>query len=186
MKKIFLIAAMMVATLSASAQVEKGQFTLKPTVGMNISTITGSASGKKAKVGLIAGAEAGYGIADKMALTAGLFYSMEGYKVGDAKANLDYLNIPILYNYYVVEGLALKAGIQPGFNVRHKASYDGKTANLDGIKSFNFSIPVGLSYEFSNVMIDARYNIGCTKLVKDAKEGCNSTFSFTVGYKFNL
>ena len=102
------------------------------------------------------------------------------------KYNLDYINIPILAQYYPAKGFAIKAGIQPAFNVRHKASYDGETATIEGIKSFNFSIPVGLSYEYEHFVLDARYNIGVTKLVKDADQGRNSTISITIGYKFAL
>ena len=104
--------------------------------------------------------------------------------------NLDYINIPILAQFYAAKGFAIKAGIQPAFNVRHKASYDGESADLKdaGIetKSFNFSIPVGLSYEYQSFVLDARYNIGVTKLFKDADQGRNSTFSITLGYKFAL
>ena len=46
MKKMMMIAAMMVATLSANAQNEVGQFSLKPTVGLNIANITKFANSK--------------------------------------------------------------------------------------------------------------------------------------------
>ena len=202
MKKIMMIAALMVATLSASAQNEVGQVTLMPKAGINISTITGSGSDKKSKVGLVAGAEFEYGVAQNFDITAGVLYSMEGAKFGDAKFNMDYINIPILANYYVVPGLAVKAGIQPAFNVRKKASYNGNTVNIDdvmnavldwagagvetGVKTFNLSIPVGLSYEYQSFVLDARYNIGVTKLFKNADQGRNSTFAITLGYKFAL
>ena len=42
---------------------------------------------------------------------------------------LNYLNIPILANFYVTKGLALKAGIQPGFLIGSKLrvrSNDGR------------------------------------------------------------
>ena len=91
-----------------------------------------------------------------------------------------------LAQFYPVQGLAIKAGVQPAFNVRHKATKDGESVDINDIASFNFSIPVGLSYEISNFVIDARYNIGVTTLVKDADFGRNSTFSFTIGYKFAL
>ena len=197
-----MIAAMMVAAISANAQNEVGQLTLMPKAGINISTITGDIDGKKSKVGLVAGIEAEYGITEKFGLQFGLLYSMEGYKgkgiavtgqgeqigayLTDAKYNFDYLNIPILAQYYVVKGLAVKAGIQPAFNVRHKGSVDGNTVNIEGVKSFNFSIPVGLSYEYQNFVLDARYNIGVTKIYKDADQGRNSTFAITLGYKFAL
>lgn len=196
-----MIAAMMIAAISANAQNEVGQLTLMPKAGINISTITGDYNDKKAKVGLVAGVEAEYGITENFGIDFGVLYSMEGCKMdlvetgGEGASaylakgvniNLDYINIPILAQYYPVKGLAIKAGIQPAFNVRHKASKDGDKANIDGVKSFNFSIPVGLSYEYQSFVLDARYNIGVTKLFKDADQGRNSTFSITIGYKFAL
>jgi hypothetical protein len=205
MKKIMMIAAMMVAAISANAQNEVGQLTLMPKAGINISTITGDFEGKKSKVGLVAGIEAEYGITEKFGLQFGLLYSMEGYKgkgiavtgqgqqigayIADAKFNFDYLNIPILAQYYVVKGLAVKAGIQPAFNVRGKWSVDGNSGKMKDIgyepKAFNFSIPVGLSYEYQNFVLDARYNIGVSKVIKNYKDK-NSVFQITLGYKFAL
>lgn len=191
MKKLFMIAALMVATLSANAQNEQGVITLQPKVGMNLSTITGDGD-QKMKFGLVAGAEAEYGISENFGIDFGILYSMEGCRFKSDGAdkstfwNLDYINIPILAQFYPTKGLAVKAGVQPGFNVRHKASYDGNSANMDGVNSFNFSIPVGLSYEYQNFVLDARYNIGVTKLIKDEDQGRNSTFAITLGYKFAL
>ena len=218
MKKIMMIAAMMVATLSASAQNEVGQITLKPTVGINIAKIT-KLEDNKARTGLLAGVEAEYGVAENFGLTAGLFYSMQGGKQdwGTGKVYVDgipatynatltwktdFLNIPIMAQYYVIKGLAVKAGIQPGFCVSKKAtleqagSYAGEvetskeTQKLKGdyetgVKSFAFAIPVGLSYEYANFVLDARYNIGLTKVAKDFN-GKHSVFSISLGYKFAL
>ena len=200
-----MIAAMMVAAISANAQNEVGQLTLMPKAGINISTITGDGINKKSKVGLVAGIEAEYGISEKFGLQFGLLYSMEGcksdaviaagegasaFRAEGVKWNLDYINIPIMAQYYVVKGLAVKAGIQPAFNVRGKWSVDGNSGKMKDVgyepKAFNFSIPVGLSYEYQNFVLDARYNIGVTKLVKDADQGRNSTFAITLGYKFAL
>ena len=204
MKKIFMMAVMAVAALTANAQNEKGQFTLMPKAGINISTITGGdfKNDKKAKAGFVGGVEAEYGISDNFGLAFGLLYSMEGVKYSEkykgvkcsVNANLDYLNIPILAQFYPVKGLAIKAGLQPAFNVRHKAKFEaseGKesisvTGNLEGVKSFNLSIPVGVSYEYAKFVLDARYNIGLTKIFKDADQGRNSTFAITLGYKFAL
>ena len=193
MKKIMMIAAMMVAALSANAQNEVGQVTLQPKVGMNISKWTGG-DGLKSKVGLIAGAEAEYGAAENFGVTLGVLYSMEGCKSGDVKLNCDYINIPIMAQYYLIKGLAVKAGVQPAFNVRHKASDGDHTADINEfvgfvgskVNTFNFSVPVGLSYEYMDFVLDARYNIGVTKIFKDAEKGRNSTFSITLGYKFAL
>ena len=56
---------------------------------------------------------------------------------------------------------------------------------MEGIKSFDLAIPLGLSYEISDFVIDARYNFGLTKLV-DEGGGKNSVIQFTVGYKIPL
>lgn len=195
MKKIMLMVALMVATLSASAQNEVGQITLKPMVGMTIANITDVEG--DAKVGLAAGVEAEYGVASKFGITAGLIYSMQGskwdYEEGGvkvtAKENLDYINIPILANYYVIPGLAIKAGIQPAFNVRAKAKAEAAGYSVeeddDDAKSFDFSIPFGLSYEYCNFVLDARYNWGLTK-IWDGADSKNSVFMISLGYKFGL
>jgi hypothetical protein len=102
---------------------------------------------------------------------------------------LDYINLPILANVYVVKGLAVKVGVQPGFLVdKHNSPYDPKTVDL--------SIPVGLSYEYDNFVLDARYNWEVTKVSDGMPEwkndkvennnSRNSVFQFTLGYKFNL
>ena len=178
MKKLMMIAAMMIAAVSANAQNEVGQITLQPKVGINIANLTGS--GNKAKAGVIAGVEAEYGVAENFGVTAGIFYSMEGCK-GEKidgkslKFNTDYINIPIMAQYYVIPGLAIKAGAQFGFNVRKKFSYDG-----------NSMIPVGASYEYKSFVLDARYNIGLTKTLKNMEKNKTSLFSITLGYKFAL
>lgn len=214
MKKMMMMAAMMLMSIGAFAQNEVGQITLKPTVGLNIATMT-KFDYKKTRPGVIAGVEAEYGVAENFGLTAGLFYSMQGVKQdwsesesvanvvvsGGAKATykLDYLNIPILAQYYVIPGLAVKAGIQPGFCISKKYDAEGNVTiagqNIfsesekgkieDGIKSFQFAIPVGLSYEYQSFVLDARYNIYATKAIKDA-DSRHSVFTISLGYKFAL
>ena len=53
------------------------------------------------------------------------------------------------------------------------------------MKKFDLSIPLGLSYEFSDFVIDARYNLGLTKIAEDM-DGKNSVIMLTVGYKISL
>ena len=219
MKKLMMIAAMMVAAVTANAQNEVGQITLQPKVGLNIFTLTGS--GNKTRAGLAAGVEAEYGVAENFGITFGALYSMQGTKQEDtedgvkvgAKYNLDYINIPILAQYYVIPGLAIKAGVQFGFVVRNKVKLDASIPGIAGdsdeysvneflntyrdlpesnipdnakLNKFDFAIPVGLSYEYQNFVLDARYNIGLSKTIKNVNKGKNSVFQITVGYKFAL
>ena len=111
MKKLMIIAIMMVAAVSAKAQNEVGQASIKPMAGINLATMT-KADNTKMRVGLAAGLEFEYGVAENFGLSAGVLYSMQGAKidiVGNDKVTmkLDYINIPILANYYIVKGLML-------------------------------------------------------------------------------
>ena len=190
MKKLMIFAVMMLSAMTASAQQEVGTWSVTPKVGINLAKVT-DADDASMKVGLVAGADLNYQIAEKFAVSAGVFYSMQGAKSKDdgikTTAKLDYINIPILAQFYVVPGLALKAGIQPAFNVKHKFKVEsgGNSAESDytDFKTFDFSIPLGVSYEFSNFVIDARYNLGLTKIVDvDGSSSKNSVIQFTVGY----
>lgn len=204
MKKLFLIAVAMLATLSVSAQSAPGTFSLKPMVGATLASVRGSdVDNVKMKFGLVAGAEGIYQVSDMFALSGGLLYSMQGFKTDsslDLKLNTEYLNIPILANVYVARGLALKAGFQLGLLTKAKAK--GKYGNIeenidvkDQMKSLDLSIPVGISYEINNSFtIDARYNFGLSKISKGddhhdyeyTSKAYNSVFMLTLGYKFDM
>ena len=195
MKKLFLgiVALMAAASMSAHSAGEKF---LKPMVGGTMSTIT-KADNAKMRLGLVAGGELGYFMADNLALTGGLLVSLQGANFDDTNYTRDmsstmtYLNIPVLANYYVAPGLAIKAGLQPGFLLANndKGEYNngGKwveydESSTDGMKKFDLSIPIGLSYEISDFVIDARYNFGVTKIAEHG-DSKNSVIMLTLGYK---
>lgn len=177
----------------------------------------------KNKFGFTAGAEAQYQFSSLFGLSFGAFYTQQGARYDtkgrsieddgvkvsindDLKINLNSITVPILANVYVWKGLAVKAGLQPEFAVSKKMkgnvtiSYQGQSAtaansDVAGMKSFSLSVPVGVSYEYKNIVADLRYHIGVTDLRKDGDAGWgkdfssaarNRTLSFTVGYKFGL
>lgn len=196
MKKLMSFAVMMLSAMTASAQQKVGKFSVAPKVGLQLSTVT-KIDNSKMKLGSVAGADFNYQVAEKFAVSAGLFYSMQGCKYDftekdgskiDANVMLEYINVPIMAQYYVIPGLALKAGVQPGFNVKHKIKTEsGKVSvegDIDNFKSFDLSIPLGASYQFGDFMVEARYNLGLTKLYDstDGKSRKNSVFQVTFGY----
>lgn len=191
MKKLFLMAVMALASVSSFAQHAVGTFSIQPKVGLSLANVTKGDG--DIRVGAVAGAEFEYQVSDIFSLSAGALYSMQGCKGEvegiDATVKLDYLNIPILANVYVAKGLAVKLGIQPGFNVTSKVSAENGgtkvSTELDGIESVDFSIPIGLSYEINNFVIDGRYNLGVSKIM-DGSDSKNSVFQLTLGYKFAL
>ena len=193
MKKLFLAVVAMMVSATTFAQNEVGQLTIQPKVGVNIANIT-DADDADPRIGLAAGAEFEYGLTDNIGLSAGVLYSMQGVKTtiidDDCTWKLDFLNVPILANFYVAKGFAVKLGVQPGFKLSSKAKFKGSGGSKeveveDGVKSVDLSIPVGLSYQYQNIVFDARYNWGVTKIVNDV-DSKHSVFQITVGYKFSL
>ena len=198
MKKIMMIAVMAVCCLTASAQKMRhsaGDITIQPMIGFGVGTFRGeykstTETGNEARVGLSIGAEAEYYTSTEwLSLSAALKYEQLGWKLkkNSDPTKLDYINIPIMANFYVAKGFALKIGVQPGFLVNAK---EGSTDIKSDCKSFNFSIPVGLSYEFSNgITLDLRGGYSLTRVDKfdtnDVKYYCDGG-SLTIGYKFEL
>jgi hypothetical protein len=136
----------------------------------------------------------------------------------DGKLHCEYINIPLLANFYipVVKGLSVKTGVQLGFLVGSKleammlvatqefpdygtdqlSAYDDghvefnqvNSKSSDVCRKIDFGFPIGLSYEYKNVVLDARYYFGLTKIDKTAnpEDVRNRYFSVTLGYRFHL
>lgn len=195
MKKIMMIAVMAVMCLTASAQNHRrdgGAITVQPMIGLSVGTWRGETSNttstsNDARVGLAIGAEGEYYFDNGwLSLSAALKYEQLGWaNKNNPDTKLDFINIPVLANFYVAKGFALKVGLQPGFLVN--AKYDGRDIK-DNCKTFNLAIPVGLSYEFKNgITLDLRGGYSLTRLDKnggsDYKDYCDGG-SLTIGYKF--
>lgn len=179
---------MAVALLTATsmfAQPEAGTFTLQPSAGVAIATLSGD--GTKAKVGFQGRFEGAYQMTDAFAVSVGLGCSQYGAKEEgtNTKKNLAYITVPVLANYYLVNGLAVKTGVEVGFKSSAEFKNGDEKEDIEGVKSVIMSIPVGASYEYKNVVLDARYNIGVTKAFKEGNAK-QSAFVVTLGYKFKL
>ena len=189
MKKLMILAVMMVATLTASAQQKVGTWSITPTGTFNLATIVGdNTDDMSMKVGLGAGADAMYQLSSLVGLSGGLYYSMQGANgKGDVKYNVDELLIPLMANFYVYPNLALKVGLQPGFIVDAKVKSDKvEVDSSDSFQSVEISLPLGISYEISNFVIGARYNLGLAKINKGNGSWRNSVLMFSLGYKIPL
>ena len=205
MKKMMMIAAMMVATLSANAQLADGTFSLQPKAGLTLSEITSNDA--RIKAGFTAGVEAQYQVNYWFGVAAGVSYAQQGTKIKDydSKVKTSYVNVPIMAKFYPVKRLALGAGIQPGFMTSAKITEvqllggKGDMDIKDACNTFDFSIPLSVAYEAPfGLVIEARYNAGLTNVAKDAFKGGNydtydkvtknknSVFMLTIGYKFSL
>jgi hypothetical protein len=199
MKRLVFIASVMMLPLMAYAQREVGTLSFQPKAGLSVAYYTGDDGvDTKPRFGIVAGAEFEYQLMKELSLSAGMLYSQQGekgkikepFQEVDLTAKTDYLNFPILVNVYVAKGFSVKFGVQPAVNVKAGYSVSNSSFEWEGnlsyygihVKTFDLAIPVGLSYELKNFVIDARYNIGVTKMA-EGDESRNRTFQFTIGYK---
>ena len=239
MKKLITVLLCICFTMTLAAQNEKGQFSIKPMAGVNISTF-GSPTFDvyKTTYKFTGGAEIEYGINPWLGASLGVIYSQQGAKIEGAmalygeddkgklinystmigKLNCNYLNLPLLANIYlpIIKGLSLKAGLQVGILTGDKNKMDTQTAVIRAIeddyvikepthnpdegiiglsytltdvcKTFDFGIPIGISYEYKNISLDARYYFGLTKIDKteDPDNARNRYLSITLGYRLKL
>ena len=172
------------------------------------------------------GVDVEYQVLPMSSISIGAYYSQQGCRIPDCqmlvsedtyaldskqserfekyREKLDYVQVPLMFNQYVAEGLAVKVGVQMGFLVNAKVSYTLNEATLDKegdvvsetrtnfetdikktLRTMDFSIPIGASYEYQNVILDLRYNFGIKSIHKDKdmpKEK-NTFLLFTVGYR---
>ena len=200
-RTLFAMLLGMAAPLAALAQSqETGRWSVTPRVGINSSTMSGQdvyvdfnrLVKPKRQIGFVAGAEVEYRYMKPLSTAVGVWYSGEGFRYteidGDAHTNLDFLNFSALENFYIADGLAIKAGLQLGYLLNVKSVVDGRSEDIgNSFKKLNVSIPIGLSYEYRNVVLDARYNIGLTNLcdieLLDETWRTNSLW-LTAGYRF--
>jgi hypothetical protein len=195
MKKMILMAAIIMATTTAFAQRQAGSMTIQPRIGVSAADFNNT-SDTEARVGLIVGPEFEYFVSDRFSLAAGFNYSQQGAEVTSLNTTFknDYITVPVVANIYLFKGFALKAGLQPGFKTKADLEIEGNggkvSANIkDDVKPFDLSIPVGLSYEFKHFVIDARYTFGTTEIFKDNAldlDSKNLTFQLTLGYKLDI
>ena len=200
-----ILTAILTMAVVVKAQHEEGDFMVQPKVGLNIATLSDA---DKAITDLHFGIEAEYMVTDNFSLGLGAILSNQGAKYdyldesGQNKytVDLDYVHVPILASYYVLPGLAVKAGVQPGFKMRAKAKFDDRTIDLDElyklgselagedikVSKFDLSIPVGISYEYKNIVLDARYNWGLLKVMNVGEAFYNRCFMLSLGYKLEL
>lgn len=118
-------------------------------VGLNVSSMS-DLDDSNSKPGFTAGVFADYRFNDWFALSADLLYSREGTTIKSDGYKLtmksNYLNIPILANFYVLDKLAFKVGVQPGIflsakNKDNSSGNDETVSVSDLYKGMDFSVP---------------------------------------------
>ena len=175
----------------------------------------GTLDAYKYKVRMTVGAEAEYAVNDWLGLSLGAFYSQQGANIDWSTAMVIPDEQGVKYIYIPqVKGLAVKIGLQMGVLVNDKINLETHTVAIpidwgtpeywrlmenshwpkeafskaemtDVCKSIDFGIPVGLSYEYKNITLNARYYFGLRRVDKteDPDKAHNRYLSVTLGYR---
>ena len=216
MKRIIFVAALLAMVSSMNGQPQAGKFSLTPKIGVNWSKTTdhqywvelyslGSGNSRhhktNTKAGIVAGVDADYMITKWLGAALGVTYSDEGFKLKNdynvMTQHLRYLNISTLAEIYAIKGLALKSGIQYGIllGARNDVKYKKETKEALGwdlndnkrdYRDENWSIPIAISYEYKNIILDLRYNIGIKNIFSYSDDYKTKSLWLTLGYKFTL
>lgn len=192
MKKLLLVIVAFVLTSSVQAQTE---ITVGPKFGWNITNIS-NMSDSKNKMSINLGGFAEFKFNDYFALQPELLYSRQGFRAKDdgvkVKTRVNYLNIPILAKFYVLDGLSVDLGPQLGFalNGKTKSKHGGTTVKhkITNINTCDISFAIGASYEYEQFVLSARYNFGLTNVWdKDVvgENNKNHVFQLSVGYRLS-
>ena len=188
----------MFGVASINAQIKFGA-----KAGVNFSDITGEkVDSFEGRTSFHFGAVAEIEISEKFSFQPELIYSSQGSEYSEdfegekfeGTVKVDYLNIPLMGKYYIMEGLSIEAGPQIGFLLSAKDDYDGGEDDIkDLLKSTDFGVNFGLGYTLDNgLFFSARYNLGLTdnldvdggEFEAEGAEYKNSVVQLSVGYFF--
>ncbi|WP_125722591.1 porin family protein [Flavobacterium ustbae] len=193
MKKIILSAIALMAFAFSNAQ--ETRFGVKG--GLNISNVVGGdVEDNNSLIGFHVGGFAEIHVVEKFFIQPELLYSAQGAKFdgpfgSEADVKLNYLNIPVIAKYYIVDKkFNVEAGPQLGVLLSAKVEdVDIK----DDTKSVDFGFNIGAGYSFTdNLSVGLRYTIGLSPIwdndIDSSEElydsAKNSNLQLSLAYKF--
>lgn len=159
--------------------------------GANVSSVS-DIDDSKSKFGFYGGAFVNIPLADTFSLQPEVLYNGKGVKSdggADVSINLDYISVPVMFQYKATPQFYLEAGPELSFLVSAKAKAEGESEDMkEFINGFDFGVGVGAGYDFTpNFGANIRYVAGVTDIVKD-NEGDNTSrnglFQLGLTYKF--
>tara|TARA_R110002124_G_scaffold254044_3_gene419534 strand:- start:33337 stop:33930 length:594 start_codon:yes stop_codon:yes gene_type:complete len=197
MKKLFLFTALcLFLTVSSFAQ---GVVRFGAKAGLNIASIGGDAyvtgfSGFDSRTSFHLGGLVEIPITEKISIQPEVLYSSQGSKFNfgfgsNPDVKLDYINVPILGKYHIIEGLSGELGPVIGVLVNAKATGDGEDEDIkEFYKSTDIGVAIGASYRLPmGVFFSLRYNKGVTDINDDpdiSAKNQNNVFQVSAGYSF--
>ena len=196
MKKFILMTAAFLIFSIAHSE-EKKEIYIGIKSGLNLCSITNSDEegvSSSTLAGFHIGVLGEFRLGDNFAVQPELLYSTQGVKLGfegeKGDLKMDYITVPLMVKYYVIESFSFELGPQIGFLTSAKATSGGESVDVkDTMKTTDFGLNFGLGYNITeNFNFGLRYNLGLTQIQKDLVAGesasKNSVFQIGLGYKF--
>lgn len=153
--------------------------------GVNFATFTGDDSAEaKGMTAYHFGGVVNIGVTEKFSIQPEVLYSAQGADSYLGDFRLDYINVPVLAKFRVVNGLSIEAGPQIGFLTSSKL--EGEDIK-DLVKKTDFSALLGLGYMLDGGLnFAARYNFGLSNISDNDLnlDLNNGIFQLSIGYMF--
>lgn len=204
--KIFTVGALLLGAVATSqAQDDAGNSSsLSPRFGIkggvNFATLNGNdVDSPDSRTSFHAGVFGEFPLTSMVSIQAEALYSGQGAQAdfsgsdGDkAELQLDYINVPVLAKFYILEGLSIEAGPQFSFLVNDEFDFNPNSNDGDidlndsrfEANKFDFGVAGGVTFETAmGIFATARYTQGLTEIYDDA-DIKNSVFQLGVGFKF--
>ncbi len=212
MKKISI--ALMCMILATGASMAQKTFTFGPKIGVDFTHFWGKETksfwGYKGMFNYQAGIFFEYRFSDKLAIAPEVVFAAQGdkfkysYKTYDEHSNVvderegthtdhvNYINVPVLFKYYVCPSLSVDLGPQFGVNVYSKytsaldnGEEESNTVDMkDQTNAFDFGVALGLTYNIAkDVFVQGRYTLGVTS-VFEGQPIKNGNAQIAIGYRF--
>lgn len=156
------------ATLLISVGVTGQQWGLRG--GVNFAGVkVEDAEDWESRLGFHTGVLANFNLTPKVWIQPELHFSAQGGESDNdnVKLKLNYLNLPVLFQFRVTEGLRIQTGPQLGFLLSAETKAGDIEIDVeDAFESIDLSWSFGGVYYFnSEIGIDFRYNLGLTNIV---------------------
>lgn len=193
MKKL-LVLLLVVVSINSIAQEKK--YGLK--LGLNVSNIYGYDKSFDSRVGGHFGLILRNRISENISIQPELLYSTQGVTEEtdnvDITMKLDYLNLPLMFQFHTNQNFALEVGPQFGYllNAEIKGEQGDNSESVDikdDCNKLDLGLNLGVQYETeSGFIVHARYNLGISNIFEDDNEdgdnGKHSVISLGIGFRF--
>jgi hypothetical protein len=135
--------------------------------GFNSYTVKTDDANFDSKLGFHIGVLGHFHLDDQLGLQPEIVFSMQGAKRGSNELSLDYVNIPVLFQYMFDNGFRLQAGPQLGILMNAEAENSGLTIDIKNeTKPIEMGLALGASYvnPATGLGFDVRYNLGLSNI----------------------